>query len=127
MNFPDVPFDENLFSSNQMLKSYWERSTEKRLEATIPDYLSEEVSNELKINSLKLWDEENTLGKPQKNILAAEPHKEEEILIMEPEKKSDAKVYTKSNGTFLVIFIYTLLAAFVIYWAMQHYYFEKRY
>ena len=40
MNFPDVPFDENLFSSNQMLKSYWERSTEKRLEATIPDYLS---------------------------------------------------------------------------------------
>lgn len=30
MNFPDVPFDESLFEANQMMKTYWERSTENR-------------------------------------------------------------------------------------------------
>ena len=45
MNFPDVPFDENLFASNSMLKSYWERSTNERSGAIIPDWPTEDYSD----------------------------------------------------------------------------------
>lgn len=57
MNFPEVPFDENLFASNTMLKSYWERSTNERASATIPDWPSEESteSKELRLESLDHW------------------------------------------------------------------------
>ena len=30
MNFPEVPFDETLFESNEMMRNYWDRATEKR-------------------------------------------------------------------------------------------------
>jgi hypothetical protein len=28
--FPDVPFDETMFDSNEMMKNYWNRATENR-------------------------------------------------------------------------------------------------
>ena len=28
MSFPDVPFDEKLFESNELLRSYWDRATD---------------------------------------------------------------------------------------------------
>jgi len=31
MNFPDVPFDEKLFESNELLRSYWDRATESKV------------------------------------------------------------------------------------------------
>ena len=57
MNFPEVPFDENLFSSNKLLKSYWERSTENRSAATIPDWPSEESEDhsDLRTASKEQW------------------------------------------------------------------------
>jgi len=64
MNFPEVPFDENLFASNTMLKSYWERSTNERPDANIPDWPSEETSKEsadskeLRAATASQWDVE---------------------------------------------------------------------
>lgn len=57
MNFPEVPFDENLFSSNALLKSYWERSTEDRTSAIIPDWPSEETEKhqDLRNASKEQW------------------------------------------------------------------------
>ena len=67
MNFPDVPFDENLFASNTMLKSYWERSTNERAAAVIPDWPSEESndSNDLRNETVNLWKRTESLEAPK--------------------------------------------------------------
>ena len=118
MNFPDVPFDENLFSSNEMLKSYWERSTEKRLEATIPDYPSEESfrKNDLEEESLKLWAPkvQRSASKVSKAEEVAEAAKEvaepaDSVVLYEPKKSLkngasvDALVEAKSTAGVLTI------------------------
>jgi hypothetical protein len=40
-NFDSMPFDESLFESNEMMKTYWERSTENR-----SVHFSQDVRNE---------------------------------------------------------------------------------
>lgn len=30
MNFPEMPFDESMFESNELMRTYWERSTQER-------------------------------------------------------------------------------------------------
>lgn len=30
MSFPDVPYDETLFESNELMRNYWENATQKR-------------------------------------------------------------------------------------------------
>lgn len=72
MNFPEVPFDENLFASNTMLKSYWERSTNERASATIPDWPSEESeSNELKLASMDHWKNHEPVDSEGKETVVA--------------------------------------------------------
>lgn len=121
MNFPDVPFDENLFSSNQMLKSYWERSTEKRLEATIPDYPSEETfqKNELEQESLKLWSNNKVHSAAEVADGAA---LEGQIVVLDrapqdspsgPAAIIDARVHPKSASAVLTI-VFAFIAAGLI-------------
>lgn len=42
MNFPNVPIDESLFESNEMMRAYWERSTENRNVHFVADLRYEE-------------------------------------------------------------------------------------
>ena len=123
MNFPDVPFDENLFSSNEMLKSYWERSTEKRLEATIPDYPSEESfrKNELEEESLKLWApkvERKSKTAPESAAETVEPS--DSVVLYEPKKSlrngasTDALVEAKSTAGVLTIVFACLGGSLII-------------
>jgi hypothetical protein len=44
MEFPNVPFDENLFESNQMMKDYWNRSTSGRQIEYAHDVVHEETN-----------------------------------------------------------------------------------
>jgi hypothetical protein len=46
MNSFDVPYDENLFESNDFMKSYWERSTENRNVAFVQDLRMNEIVND---------------------------------------------------------------------------------
>lgn len=46
MNSFDVPYDENLFESNDFMKSYWARSTENRNVSFVQDLRSNEVMND---------------------------------------------------------------------------------
>ena len=42
MNFPDVPVDEKLFESNEMMREYWDRSTQNRGVHFVPDVRAED-------------------------------------------------------------------------------------
>jgi len=44
MNFPDVPIDENLLESNEMMMTYWNRSTDGRSFSFVND--SAEAKND---------------------------------------------------------------------------------
>ena len=44
MEFPNVPFDENLFESNQMMKDYWSRTTAERSIDYVRDVIHEETA-----------------------------------------------------------------------------------
>jgi len=46
MNAFDVPYDENLFESNEFMKSYWERSTEKKSIHFVQDLKTTEVMDQ---------------------------------------------------------------------------------
>lgn len=64
MNSFDVPYDENLFESNEFMKSYWERSTENRNVAFVQDLRSNETMNddsELRDLSMGLYDDDELL------------------------------------------------------------------
>jgi hypothetical protein len=42
MNFPDVPIDEKLFESNEMMREYWDRSTQNRGVHFVPEVRAED-------------------------------------------------------------------------------------
>jgi len=118
MNFPEVPFDENLFASNTMLKSYWERSTNERAGAVIPDWPSEESSDskELRVESMDLWkrNEEPALEEPIVLAQTAEKSrlvKDERGALVKP-KMSDTLIAVSFIGLavllILVFFIYAM-------------------
>jgi hypothetical protein len=141
MNFPDVPFDENLFASNSMLKSYWERSTNDRDEATIPDYPSEEKYADLKQQTLRHFDSPETADSVDsansvepadsaKADLEAEPEAEpmaetaaEETgdVVNVPEKQINAIVKPKAlttSGIVAVVFGVLAIAMLFVYWIL---------
>ena len=126
MNFPDVPFDENLFASNSMLKSYWERSTNERSEANIPDWPSEEKYDDLRKQTLHHFDEpvvEPEAAEPEEPTKTAEVEPVAEVVnAAEPVK--DAIVKPKALSTPEVVGI---VLASVALAAILGYFFLVRY
>lgn len=56
MNFPDVPIDEKLFESNEMMREYWDRSTQNRGVHFVPDVRAEEDFEELRSLTAEAYD-----------------------------------------------------------------------
>lgn len=114
MNFPDVPFDESLFDANDMMKSYWERSTENRHMETSDDVreektVHEELQNELYALSLDSYKEPKI----------PEPEAELGTVINEtvgvPAVSVDAIVTEKStSGSVMVYIVLGLVAVFLL-------------
>jgi hypothetical protein len=114
MNFPDVPFDESLFEAIDMMKSYWERSTENRSDNFVRDVRTEEHDLPEELRQLR----QLTLDSFTERVM---PELE---VVGVPEKASvDALVTEKSvNGYTVVLWI--ILAAivvFVVVSQMHHY------
>lgn len=113
MNFPEVPFDENLFASNTMLKSYWERSTNERPDAIIPDWPSEETTNEPNdAKELRLATIEQ--------FSVQKPETEEVLEFIVPEINVEKKISTglvepKMSGTNIAIIIIASIVAFAFF------------
>jgi hypothetical protein len=42
-SFPEMPFDESIFDSNDLMREYWERTTENRTQAFVQDIRIEET------------------------------------------------------------------------------------
>ena len=77
MNFPDVPFDETLFESNEMMRNYWDRATQKRSSA----FDSAEEEDELRDLTIASFDQnvvrystvEDSQKKKTVDVKASEP------------------------------------------------------
>jgi DNA-binding protein Fis len=115
MNFPEVPFDENLFASNTMLKSYWERSTNERPGATIPDWPSEESPESSDAQELRQATKEQFSESEEqysKDSISQEPQDVFGIVLPEVEKKiSDDLVLPKMSGTNITIIVIASVVA----------------
>jgi len=116
MNFPDVPFDESLFDANDMMKSYWERSTDNRHNEHVSDVPREEktVHEELQ-NELYALSMESFNSKAHGKTTAAEAA-EALVVVGLPKKVAvDALVTEKSTaGTVTVLALVTVVAIFLI-------------
>jgi hypothetical protein len=60
MNSFDVPYDENLFESNDFMKSYWERSTENKNVQFVQDVRTTEVDQELRNATMSAFGNDET-------------------------------------------------------------------
>jgi hypothetical protein len=117
MNFPEVPFDENLFASNTMLKSYWERSTNERPDAIIPDWPSEESAfkesddaKELRAATASQWDDELKPDTEPEVEQIEEPVLEIPEINIEKKQSLDI-VKPKMSGTSIALIIVGSIAA----------------
>lgn len=116
MNFPDVPFDESLFEANDMMKSYWERSTENRSDNFVRDVRTEEHD---------LPEELRELRQMTLDSFTERPSTEEPVVVGVPAKASmDALVTEKSvNGYTVVLWlVLAALIVFVVVSQMHHHY-----
>lgn len=113
MNFPEVPFDENLFSSNALLKSYWERSTEDRTSATIPDWPSEETEKhqDLRNASKEQWALSQPMA-PFENMAPIEKVVKSTFnMPVDPTAAKGARVEPKMSAGNIAITVILVLAA----------------
>jgi hypothetical protein len=141
MNFPDVPFDENLFASNSMLKSYWERSTNERSGANIPDWPSEEKYDDLRFQTLEHFEDDSKVEAvetvepepevPEIFIAKEVPEVEpvaEVINVKEPAKDGIVKPKALStSGILAIVFASLALAMLIIYWFLIKFRSSTRY
>jgi hypothetical protein len=119
MNFPDVPFDESLFDANDMMKSYWERSTDNRHNEHVSDVpreektVHEELQNELYALSMESF---NSKSSQAQGKTAAAEAEEALVVVGLPKKVAvDALVTEKSTaGTVTVLALVTVVAIFLI-------------
>ena len=122
MNFPDVPFDESLFEANQMMKTYWERSTENRNVEFVPDARAEDELPtdlaELRVLSME------TLAEAFEPVVVAveerpvEPPVEPIIdAIVLPKQLFGGLTNTQAAGVGIIV----LLAIYIIIISINHY------
>jgi hypothetical protein len=118
MNFPDVPFDETLFEANDMMKSYWERSTENRTENFVRDVRTEEQDLPEELRELR----QLTLDSFGENQVAEKPEDLGEVVGQPEAATVDAIVRPKSvNGSTVVLWLIVGGAAvFLVVSYMHH-------
>jgi len=120
MNFPEVPFDETLFEANDMMKSYWERSTENREENFVRDVRTEEQDlpvelRELRQMTLDAFGDKAVADSPGDNVVG-------DVIGHTEAPSVDALVTAKStNGSTILLWAVVIGAAvFVVVSQMHH-------
>ena len=76
----DVPFDERLFESNDMLKQYYERSVSGRSVFTNLAMQRSAQEEDLRVQSMKLYE----------NLVTKQPSEAEALLVREMEESREA-------------------------------------
>lgn len=129
--FPDVPFDESLFEANELMREYWQRSTENRAISSVPDTTVEEtllVSELLQLQEMSKNTFERQLQKEEVQQVVNMPEPEvqnEEIHVVNvpleiPSHEAIVKTLTVnqnsglSAGAVVAIIIITIIVLYLI-------------
>ena len=115
MNFPEVPFSENLFESNEAMKDYWKRSTEDRpFIAEQSKFEEPEDIEELRYISMNSWSkppEDSVVFYDEIRQIPVWPNMRTDISAV-----ANAEVKPKSDSTtnsfawiIVLIFVFVLL------------------
>jgi len=125
--FPNVPFDESLFEANDLMLEYWQRSTEDRTHAYVPDVRAEEEYFakdilELRERSIRSYEPKEVISQTSEtervrevpvklHVVSAPTHQNTEQAIVKPLTQSES---TMSGGAAIAVIIITLILLYIV-------------
>jgi hypothetical protein len=125
--FPDVPFDESLFEANELMREYWNRSTENRSVSMVKDSNVEEPFMPMELLELhevskKLYENSiaNEVAKTTHEETVEDLHVVDEVVPSVPTHEAIVKTLTVSTGssmsagTVIAIIIITILVLYLL-------------
>jgi hypothetical protein len=126
-NFPEMPFDESIFDSNDLMREYWERTTESRVQGFASDIRMEETHltddlaelHRLTVKSFPKEEVDTFDVRPVEHVVQEEIHVVEpttfqapELAVVEPLLVSSGS--GMSGGAILAVVILTILLLYIV-------------
>ena len=121
MNSFDVPYDENLFESNDFMKSYWERSTQNRNVAFVQDLRTTEVvtdDGELKYATMKTFNGLDDKSVDDKEDELDDEKLDDSVRVVDTtfnKKRANKIVLPKSESSVSIIWSFIAVGAIYLF------------
>ena len=112
MNSFDVPYDENLFESNDFMKSYWERSTENKNVQFVQDVRTTEVDQELRNATMSAFGNDETGAEDDFNEDLDDEKLDDSVRLVDTtfNKKKGRKVLEPKSASSSTSIVWALVA-----------------